>query len=155
MRASVLSAATVAALVGVYCARVGLDPLTVGAGYVSILTGLYTGPARQVGVSELKRLVPEPYTDSWGMVIAVTLFAVVLVTTFVARRRSGADEGIGDSLAIPSDQTERDANDRSKGDNCVRCGKWVGSSKARAFVCGDCGFGSKKDNCVTCGKWAP
>ena len=43
----------------------------------------------------------------------------------------------------------------SKKDNCVKCGKWVGSSKARAFVCGDCGFGSKKDNCVICSKWAP
>ena len=95
------SVATVAALVGVYCARVGMNPLAVGAGYVSILTGLYTGPARQVGVSELKRLVPEPYTDSWGMVIAVTLFAVVLVTTFVARRRSRADEAIGELRGLP------------------------------------------------------
>ena len=42
----------------------------------------------------------------------------------------------------------------SKGDNCVTCGKWIGSSKAVAFLCNDCGFGSKKENCVKCGKWA-
>jgi hypothetical protein len=42
----------------------------------------------------------------------------------------------------------------SKKDNCVVCGKWVGSSGTRAFIGDCCGFGSKKDNCVICGKWA-
>ena len=43
----------------------------------------------------------------------------------------------------------------SKKDNCVRCGKWVGSFRQLAYLCGSCGFGSKKDNCAICGKWAP
>ncbi|HNN93056.1 MAG TPA: hypothetical protein PKI03_12340 [Pseudomonadota bacterium] len=43
----------------------------------------------------------------------------------------------------------------SKKDNCVRCGKWVGSFRQLAYLCGNCGFGSKKDNCAICGKWAP
>lgn len=43
----------------------------------------------------------------------------------------------------------------SKKDNCVRCGRWVGSFRQLAYLCGNCGFGSKKDNCAVCGKWAP
>ena len=42
----------------------------------------------------------------------------------------------------------------SKKDNCVRCGKWVGSHHQLAYLCGSCGFGSKKENCVVCGRWA-
>ena len=41
----------------------------------------------------------------------------------------------------------------SKKDNCVLCGKWIGGSGVPACICGSCGFGSKKDNCVKCGKW--
>ena len=43
----------------------------------------------------------------------------------------------------------------NKKDNCVRCGKWVGSFRQLAYLCGSCGFGNKKDNCAICGKWAP
>ena len=41
----------------------------------------------------------------------------------------------------------------SKKENCVKCGKWVGSTRIHGTLCNDCGFGSKKDNCVICGKW--
>ena len=41
----------------------------------------------------------------------------------------------------------------NKRDNCVRCGKWVGSSGIPAQICKNCGFGSKKDYCAKCGKW--
>src|SRR4051812_48706539 len=43
----------------------------------------------------------------------------------------------------------------SKKDDCAKCGKWVGTHDQLAYVCNNCGFGSKKDNCVKCGKWAP
>ena len=41
----------------------------------------------------------------------------------------------------------------SRVDNCVKCGKWVGSANIQARLCGDCGFGSKAENCAKCGKW--
>lgn len=41
----------------------------------------------------------------------------------------------------------------SKKDNCVRCGKWTGSTKIAARLCGQCGFGNKQNNCAKCGKW--
>lgn len=43
----------------------------------------------------------------------------------------------------------------NKKNNCVRCGRWVGSSHQLAYLCGSCGFGNKKSNCAVCGKWAP
>ena len=41
----------------------------------------------------------------------------------------------------------------NKKDNCVLCGKWVGSTSHPAYLCSSCGFGNKKDNCVKCDKW--
>jgi hypothetical protein len=41
----------------------------------------------------------------------------------------------------------------NKKDNCVHCGKWMGSTKYPARLCSDHGFGNKKDNCASCGKW--
>ena len=41
----------------------------------------------------------------------------------------------------------------SKKDNCVICGRWMGSTRIPAYLCSNCGFGSKKDNCILCGRW--
>lgn len=41
----------------------------------------------------------------------------------------------------------------SRKENCVKCGKWVGSTDIKARLCNNCGFGSKKEYCVKCGKW--
>ena len=41
----------------------------------------------------------------------------------------------------------------SKADNCVKCGKWRGSSSFPALVCDNCVYASKKDECVKCGKY--
>lgn len=43
----------------------------------------------------------------------------------------------------------------SKKNDCVKCGRWVGSANIDAKLCNDCGFGAKKENCVKCGKWTP
>eukprot|EP00764_Aduncisulcus_paluster_P004483 gnl/Carplike_NY0171/1728_a2333_553.p1 GENE.gnl/Carplike_NY0171/1728_a2333_553~~gnl/Carplike_NY0171/1728_a2333_553.p1 ORF type:complete len:1731 (-),score=653.83 gnl/Carplike_NY0171/1728_a2333_553:139-4908(-) len=45
-------------------------------------------------------------------------------------------------------------------DNCLLCGKWVGSSSYRATRCSSCRFGSKKTKCDKCGReafdrWVP
>ncbi len=41
----------------------------------------------------------------------------------------------------------------NKKNDCVKCGKWVGSSSFPAYLCNSCGFGNKKNDCVKCGKW--
>lgn len=38
-------------------------------------------------------------------------------------------------------------------ENCVKCGKWMGSTKIPAYLCSSCGFGNRKDECVKCGRW--
>lgn len=43
----------------------------------------------------------------------------------------------------------------TKKNNCVKCGKWVGNADIDAKLCNNCGFGTKKENCVKCGKWTP
>lgn len=43
----------------------------------------------------------------------------------------------------------------AKGNNCVRCNRWVGNNRQVAYLCGNCGFGNKKTNCAICGRWAP
>lgn len=41
----------------------------------------------------------------------------------------------------------------NKINNCVVCGRWVGSSSYPARICSQCGFGNKANNCVSCGRW--
>ena len=75
---------TTAVLWGTYCLRVGASPLNVASGYVLTLRTMYTGPDPQTGVSELSRLAPAGWADSWTLVTA--LVAMALITLAVVRQ---------------------------------------------------------------------
>lgn len=41
----------------------------------------------------------------------------------------------------------------NKKNDCVKCGKWIGSGGSPAYLCNSCSFGNRKNDCVKCGKW--
>lgn len=85
--------------------------------------------------------------------------------THLSRRRLllgllAVPAGVGAFLRAPLARAEHhpamlcnDCGFGSRKDNCVKCGKWMGSTRIPARLCADHGFGSKKENCAHCGKW--
>ncbi|MEQ1912112.1 MAG: glycosyltransferase family 87 protein [Vicinamibacterales bacterium] len=93
---------TTAILWGTYCLRVSASPVNVARDYVLTLRTMYTGPEPQTGVSELARLAPAGWADSWTLVTALVTTALIALTVV---RQSARHPGDGrtrlDACGLP------------------------------------------------------
>lgn len=99
-RVGLAATLTVGVLWGVYCLRAGATPVAVLTGYVAILGSIYTGRERLTGFSELKTLLPDHLVDTWGVAIAVALFATAAAAALVASARAGQVDGRRPSMDL-------------------------------------------------------
>jgi hypothetical protein len=76
---------TIAALWTAYCVRAGAGLSHVVVDYVRMLHAMYTGPAAQVGVSELVRLLPARWADVGTACVAAVALGGIVAALATAR----------------------------------------------------------------------
>lgn len=94
-------AVTSVGLLAVYCLHVAAGPVEVLHGWLQAIAGVYTGPDRLTGFSELSALMTSDASDRWTPILVAGLYAGVLAGALGEQRRARAAAQPARFLALP------------------------------------------------------